>query len=252
MAERPALVMIPCFAGAPWELKQQSHLRDWSMRTMRLPDDVDDLEGIVDNVLEQIRDLDSYVLVGDSFGAVVSIALAVRQPQALKGLVLSGGFARNPITSVWLKTLVALAPFFPGPFYRAMTLRVHAAQLRSVFDTEGEIPWSAAKTRAFFIKETPHRAYVSRVRAIEKADYTDKLSRINVPTLVLTPAEDRLIGREAAGVMLNGIHGSKEVVMPRTGHMFRFSHPKAYSEQVHLFLQQVFLDVAPSALARDH
>jgi len=234
---RPTLVMVPCFAGAPWDLNQLSHLQDWPLRTMRLHDDMPDLEGVVDFVLEQVKDLDSYVLVGDSFGAVVSIALATRQPRALRGLVLSGGFAKNPITSVLLKTLAALAPFFPGPFYRETTLRVHAAQLKSTFDAEGEIPWSAAKTRAFFIRETPHRAYVSRVRAIEKADYTDKLSRINVPTLILTPEEDNLIGSEAAGVMLNGIRGSKEVVMARTGHMFRFSHPAAYSQQIQQFLE---------------
>ena len=79
---------------------------------------------------------------------------------------------------------------------------------------------------------------MSRVRAIEKADYTDKLVRINVPTLILIPEEDNLIGSKVAGVMLNGIRGSKEVVMPRTGHMFRFSHPAAYSQQIWHFLEQ--------------
>ena len=207
------------------------------MRTFRLPDDPDDLEQLSDFVLEQVKDLKSYVLVGDSFGAVISIALATRRPRGLQGLVLSGGFAENPITSPLLKILAALAPLFPGPFYRALTLRAHAANLRSVFDHEGEVPWSTAKTREFFVAETPHRAYVNRIKSIEKSDYTDLLSRINVPTLVLTPEEDRLIGRKAAQTMLDGIAGSIEVVMPRTGHMFRFSHPRAYSKQVRDFLQ---------------
>ncbi|MEX3634380.1 hypothetical protein [Paraburkholderia sp. BR14320] len=59
------------------------------------------------------------MLVGDSYRAVSSIAVATRQ---LKGLVLSGGFARSPIISPLLKMLAALAPFFPGPFYRRLTL----------------------------------------------------------------------------------------------------------------------------------
>lgn len=208
------------------------------MRTFRLPDDVDDLELVVDFVLLQVKDLDSYVLVGDSYGAVISIALATRQPAALKGLVISGGFAKNPITSPILKTLAALAPYFPGPFYRTFTLRAHAANLRSVFDAEGEIPWSANMTREFFLRETPHIAYVNRVRSIERADYVDRLPRINVPTLILTPEEDRLIGKDAARIMLKGIRGAEEVVMPRTGHMFRFSHPAAYSQQVRRFLDR--------------
>jgi hypothetical protein len=40
-------------------------------------------------VNEEVKDLDSYVLVGDSYGAVSSIAVATRQPKGLKGPVLS-------------------------------------------------------------------------------------------------------------------------------------------------------------------
>ena len=228
--------MIPCFAGAPWQLGQLTHLQDRPLRTFRLPDDVRDLETLSDFVAEQVSDLESYILVGDSYGAVTSIALATRQPRGLKGLVLSGGFARSPITSPFLKTLAGLAPFFPGPFYRQTTLRIHAAQLASRFDKEGEIPWSTARSRAFFVKETPHRAYVNRIRSIEKVDYASRLEKIDVPTLILTPAEDKLIGKEAAGILLAGIAGSQEVVMPRTGHMFRFSHPRAYSLEIKEFL----------------
>jgi pimeloyl-ACP methyl ester carboxylesterase len=122
-----------------------------------------------------------------------------------------------------------------------MTLRVHAAQLASAFDKEGEIPWSTAKSRAFFVKETPHKAYVNRMRSIEKVDYSALLKKIDVPTLILTPEEDKLIGEEAAGILLKGIKGSQEVILPRTGHMFRFSHPGAYSLEIRKFLERVAL-----------
>jgi pimeloyl-ACP methyl ester carboxylesterase len=235
MNTKPTLLMIPCFAGAPWQLDQLARLRGWPMRTLRLPDGLDDLETLADFVLAQTRDLDSYVLVGDSFGAVISIVAAVRQPPGLAGLVLSGGFAKNPLTSPLLKALAALAPFFPGPFYRQLTLRMHADNLKSRFDGEGEVPWSAEKTRHFFVQETPHSAYVNRVHAVGRADYTGQLSKIDVPTLILTPEDDRLIGKEPAGILLGGIRRSREVPLPRTGHMFRFSHPGRYSEAVNTF-----------------
>ncbi|OQS33209.1 alpha/beta hydrolase [Chromobacterium haemolyticum] len=241
MKTEPTLVMIPCFAGAPWQLNQLTCLRGRAMRTLRLPDDVYELETLADFIIDQVKDLESYVLVGDSYGAVSSIAVATQQPKGLKGLVISGGFAKSPITSPLLKTLAALAPFFPGPFYRLITLRVHAAQLASSFDKEGEIPWSTGKTRAFFAKETPHKAYVNRIRSIEKADYTARLKKIKVPTLILTPGEDKLIGEEAAKILLNGIKGSQEVIMPHTGHMFRFSHPGAYSLEIRKFLERASL-----------
>lgn len=241
MKTEPTLVMIPCFAGAPWKLEQLIYLQDRPMRTLRLPNDMCELETLADFIAAQVKDLDSYVLIGDSYGAVSSIAVATRQPKGLKGLVLSGGFAKNPITSPLLKTMVALAPFFPGPFYRQTTLRFHAAQLASSFDKEGDIPWSTAKSRAFFVKETPHKAYVNRLRSIEKVDYTAMLRKIDVPTLILTPEEDKLIGKEAAGILLKGIKGSQEVIMPRTGHMFRFSNPGAYSLEIMKFLKQASL-----------
>lgn len=208
------------------------------MRTLRLPDNLDQIEDVADFVSARAEDLHRYVLVGDSYGAVVAIALAVRQPAGLAGLVISGGFAKNPITSPFLKALAALAPFFPGSFYRALTLRAHAANLRSRFDPEGENPWSTGKTRQLFERETPHRAYVNRLRSIQRADYVARLWRIDVPTLILTPEEDRLIGKDAARILLEGIRGAEEVVMPRTGHMFRFSHPAAYAEQIGRFLER--------------
>ncbi len=208
------------------------------MRTLRLPDELADLEALADLVLREVHDRHGFGLVGDSFGAVVSLAAAVRRPAGLKALVLCGGFAQNPITSPLLKLLAGLAPYFPGPFYRGLTLRMHAFNLRSRFDGEGEIPWSAARTREFFVRETPHRAYVNRIRAVQKADYSPVLGRIEVPTLILTPEEDRLIGRDAAQVLLDGIPGSEELVLPRTGHMFRFSHPGAYSSAVAGFLHK--------------
>jgi pimeloyl-ACP methyl ester carboxylesterase len=235
---RPTLVMIPCFAGAPWKLDSLTALQDWPMRTLRLPDDMDDLERLADFVLTQVRDLEDFVLVGDSFGAVIALTVSIRRPAGLRALVISGGFARNPITSPLLKLLAGLAPYFPGPFYRGLTLRLHAFNLRSRFDSEGENPWSVARTRAFFVRETPHQAYVNRIRAVRKADCSQALGRIEVPTLILTPEEDRLIGREAARLLLNGIPGSRESILPRTGHMFRFSHPRAYSAAVAGFLQE--------------
>jgi len=233
---RPTLLMIPCFAGAPWQLNQLSALRDWPLRTLRLPDELNDLERLADLVLRELQGLQAFALVGDSFGAVVALAIAIRRPPGLKALVMSGGFAQSPITSPLLKLLARLAPLFAGPFYRGLTLRMHAFNLRSRFDAEGEIPWSAARTREFFVRETSHRAYVNRIRAVRHADYRQALGRVDVPTLILTPEDDRLIGKQAAQVLLQGIAGSSERVLPRTGHMFRFSHPGAYSAAVAEFL----------------
>jgi hypothetical protein len=57
---------------------------------------------------------------------------------------------------------------------------------------------------------------------------------------VLGPAWDIdkyvLVFKDPAGILLGGIRRSREVILPRTGHMFRFSHPSWYSEAVHKLL----------------
>jgi len=125
----PTIVTVPCFSGAPWHLEELTPLAGRPLRTMRLPDNVDDIDAYADFVEGQVADLDDYILVGDSFGAVVSLALAVRRPRRLRGLVLSGGFAANPVDSPLLRAKVGAARFLPGPLYRQVTLRFHAAAL---------------------------------------------------------------------------------------------------------------------------
>ncbi|MGW4713364.1 alpha/beta fold hydrolase [Nocardia sp. NPDC004260] len=237
----PTLVFVPCFSGAPWELEQLVPLADRPMRTMRLPEDVADMETYADAVAAEVADLDEYVLVGDSFGANVALALAVRRPLGLRGLVLSGGFAANPISSPVLKAAMRVMGKMRGPLYRQVALRAHAHNLASPHDNGGQIRWSKSDSRQFFLENTPASSFGARAVAALNADYTAGLGRVQVPTLILTPSHDVLIGPEAARVLREGIPDAREVVLDRTGHMFRFSHPRTYAQTVEKFLQEVGL-----------
>jgi len=75
------------------------------------------------------------------------------------------------------------------------------------------------------------------MKAAFSANYLDKLPLIQVPTLILTPAYDRLIGENAARLLLEGIPDSVEAILPNTGHMFRFTHPVTYANAIQAFLQ---------------
>ncbi|HEY9621971.1 MAG TPA: alpha/beta hydrolase [Crinalium sp.] len=178
------------------------------------------------------------LLVGDSFGANIAIALATRQPRGLQALVLSGGFAADPVTDPLTKFKLIAASLLPGELlYHQITLRFHVQALASPFDLDGQVPLSQAANRQFFIHNTPRRSYLSRMKAAFSANYLDQLKRIQVPTLILTPAYDRLIGKTAARQMLEGIPDATEVVLSNTGHMFRFTHPITYAEVIREFLE---------------
>lgn len=232
----PTIVTIPCFSGAPWRLDELRPLRHRPLTTMRLPDDYDDIEDYADFVESQVDGLDEFVLVGDSFGAVVALALAVRRPSGLQGLVLSGGFAANPVDSLIGRAKISASRCLPGPLYRSLTLRLHAAALASPHDTAGDHPLDTADFRQLFLDNTPWRAYVNRAHAAFTADYRNQLGQIDVPTLIITPSHDELIGRRAAEELRSGIPDATEVVLDRTGHMFRFTHPRTYAATIEAFL----------------
>ena len=236
MKTQPTVVLVPCLSGAPWDPAHMPTLAHRPLRSPRLPEGLDEIERYADALAAEVADLEDYVLAGDSFGANIALALAVRQPPGLRALVMSGGFAANPVTSSALKAAMRTMGKVRGAAYRQVVLRTHAHLLASPFDAQGEIPWSEADSRRLFLENTPASSFGARVGAVLKADYTDSLHRVQVPTLIITPSDDQLIGEEAAKTMLAGITDARETVLDRTGHMFRFSHPGLYSRTIDAFL----------------
>lgn len=64
-----------------------------------------------------------------------------------------------------------------------------------------------------------------------------------MPTLLITPADDKLIGERAAQELRDGMPDAREVVLPETGHMFRFTHPGLYGRTITEFVRD--LEAAP-------
>jgi pimeloyl-ACP methyl ester carboxylesterase len=169
---------------------------------------------------------------------VISLTLALRQPEGLVGLVLSGGFAANPLPA-WKGLAASLSRFAPGPLYRQGTLRFHAFQMASKFDAAAEIPHKQKDFRKLFAENTPRRSYTARVTSVTHFDVVSQLDRVTVPTLLITPAHDKLVGDAAAKQMLDGIANAREVVLPGTGHMFRFTHPTLYAQTIADFVAEI-------------
>ncbi|MEU4340128.1 alpha/beta hydrolase [Nocardia sp. NPDC023852] len=235
-SKNPTLVFIPCMSGAPWDISRFDSLSERPARLLKLPEAVDNMEVYADFVADAVADLDNYVLIGDSFGAQIALALAVRRPKGLRGLVMSGGFAANPVTSPFWNTAMRTMGKMRGGAYQHIVLRAHAHRLASPFDGEGQVPWNEAESRRVFRENTPAESYGARITAALSAYYVDKLDQVSVPTLILTPEHDVIVGEAPATVMRDGIPDATEVVLARTGHMFRFSHPGTYSATVAKFL----------------
>src|ERR1700757_3015525 len=114
-AMNPTLYFIPCFSGSPWNLERLQPLAHRPLRTARLPERLAHVEAYADAIAREVQGLDNVVLVGDSFGALVGMSVAARKPGNLRALVLSGGFAANPVKSVLVKVMAKLLPLLSGP-----------------------------------------------------------------------------------------------------------------------------------------
>jgi pimeloyl-ACP methyl ester carboxylesterase len=204
---------------------------------MRLP--------YTDFLASQVEGLTDYVLVGDSYGAVISLSLALRQPTGLRGLVLSGGFAANPLPR-WKAMAGGASRYLSQGLYRQLTLRIHANQLASRFDHTAEAPHRQEDYRRLFIENTPRHSYSARVTSVINFDVRDQLSAVHVPTLLITPEDDQLVGHEAARELCAGVPHAREVVLPNTGHMFRFTHPTLYGRTITEFLEPLASSLRPT------
>ena len=225
------LVLVPCFSGAPWDTSAFPSWRGRCLVTGALPDAAT-IEGYADAVAGWTRGLEEYALIGDSFGALVALALARRRPRGLRALVLSGGFARADVNA-WTRLRLAAGRFLGRAGY-PLTVRMHVDSLGSPFDPPG----TDALLRRIFLEACSAATFFRRGGIALGADLRGGLQRVDAPTLVLTPEHDRLIGPRAARELVAGIPGAEERVLDGTGHLLRFTHPERYARAVDAFLDR--------------
>jgi len=223
------LVLVPCFSGAPWNTDTFPMWKSRKLITAQLHD-AGSMDNYVNVVASWTAGLDEYILVGDSFGASVALALAERQPRNLRALVMSGGFAKADV-SLFTKLRVVAGKLL-GQVGYPISVFFHVRSLGSKFDPRG----TAAELRGLFLKHSDARTFIRRGEMILKADLRPGLVQVQVPTLILTPEDDRLIGPRSAKELIEGIPGAEERVLPHTGHLLRFTNEHEYAAAVDEFL----------------
>jgi pimeloyl-ACP methyl ester carboxylesterase len=135
---------------------------------------------------------EDYVLLAESFSGPVGIAIAAAAPPRLKGLILCGTFASNPL------------PVF-GPLRRVMSA-FPAVRLPPALAA----PWLYAgrgtpelrRLHAQAMSRVTPSTVNARVAAILGVDYRALLRRIEVPMMYVRATADRLIPAAAGRAIL--------------------------------------------------
>jgi DNA-binding winged helix-turn-helix (wHTH) protein/alpha-beta hydrolase superfamily lysophospholipase len=196
-------------------------LSEWNVEDVSFEAWVRDLETVVD-----AAELERFALMGISQGAAVAIAYAVRHPQRVSHLILSGGYSR-------------------GATYRE---RPEALEVRRALETLVHRNWGKSNPAFFQMvtnlyipeKATPedHRWFkdlqlksvstanlVKFMQACDAINVRPLLPLVSVPTIVFHSDHDRIAPPEEGRILAAEIPGARFVPLPSANHLLLAGEP---------------------------
>ena len=196
--------------------------------------------------LEAVRkglNLPQVLLLGDSYGGLLSIAYASAHPEHVAKLILSDAAGSNLNTLVHLfeevypETMAAEKQQKQPP---VISQEAAEASMRTHFNL---LFYSQAQRDLYFKKLGPiHNVGLEPAvgQAVgddaSKADFTPKLAGFTFPTLVLTGRYDMNVAPLTAWRLQQAIPGAKIVFFEQSGHFPWFEEPTKYRTVVEQFL----------------
>lgn len=180
--------------------------------------------------------IDKAVVGGVSMGGYAAFAFARRHPGRLLGLILANTkpdadtaeakTGRKQMAEVAIELgaseiAARMLPKLLGP--TSLSERPHTVDL----------------IRSMIVSANP-RSIASLLEALaNRADSTDLLGEIRVPTLVVAGAEDAIIPAAGAEQWSKQIRDSTYVRIPRAGHLSNLEAPEVFNAALETFLRKV-------------
>ncbi|MCC3771276.1 alpha/beta fold hydrolase [Streptomyces sp. UNOC14_S4] len=177
--------------------------------------------------------LETFTVIGYSMGTMVSVRIAARYPERVRGLVLTAGLPRadnktRAALDVWRKLLEdgdleAFARFnatvgFSPDYLNALP----EDQLRAFY--------------TIMIKGIPAGA-AEQAAVVQNTDVTADLAGISVPTLVIAPTLDALVPPGNSRVLADAVPGAEYAELS-TGHVVMAERPKEWQGLILSFLRR--------------
>lgn len=200
--------------------------------------DLDEL-GRIDNIHELALDyddliaglgLETFVLVGHSFGAMAAAEIAAHFPACAERMVLLAPFGlwndAYPVADIFAMPYTTMDDILwhdQGPRERYAPKLVPSADPKEAAAQMVRLAGSLTAVTKF-VWPIPDRGLHRRLR------------RIACPTLVVFGAEDRVVSPRYADDFKMGLRDGQTVVVPGAGHMLQYERPDAVLERVERFL----------------
>jgi pimeloyl-ACP methyl ester carboxylesterase len=172
-----------------------------------------------------------FMLLGSSYGTLVSLAFALAYPERVRALVLVSPVAGVRKIRRWALSLSTLVRA-PKPFAYAVSPLVARVMGGPYLPPEG---------RAEIVREarriTPMEL-LRRLRDILSTDFLGALEGLRVPTLIIQGGRDLLVPTSAAREVAERIPGARMELLRKASHLPYMSHPDAFNAFVGDFLMR--------------
>lgn len=195
------------------------------------------------DLLASALGLDRFVLVGHSFGAIITTTHAIDRGTADAYVISGGGDSSAALEADVGASLEALGDegaAIAKSWEDERTVQTEAEfaalmQVQMPFHFWGSAPPDFGAATVYAPEVLRHAANMG----YGDFDYPSQLERVRKPTLVLVGEHDRTTTPRAARVLHEGIAGSELVVIPDAGHMSYVEQPEMYIDAVRAFLRRI-------------
>lgn len=203
-------------------------------------------------ILKELKVSKRYILVGQSWGGILSFAHAVDKPKGLKGLIIANSLASVP---KWLPEIERLVTELPAVHRKAVHKGIKeknytAPEFQAAndyFTTQHlvRVPMTTDVTDAFGQLAENGVVYEAMWGPVEFApigslrtwDVEDYLKNIKVPTLLINGKYDEVTPKTQKR-LVKKIKGAEWVCLPFSSHLSWVEEPAAWIDAVDSFLKR--------------
>ncbi len=177
--------------------------------------------------------LDKFILGGHSMGGYIAFAFARRYAEMLSGLILictRPGADSEAAREGRYKLIEEVRKRGPQAVIDAMLPKLFAP------GTADSQPEAVENTKQMMLRQSDE-GIIAAIRAMaERPNSTPGLEAINVPTLIITGAEDAIIPAPEADGMMSLISGARHVPIEGGGHVAMVERPDAFNDALKTFI----------------
>ncbi len=209
------------------------------------PATMEEMAGDVAALLDELDVAGRVVLGGLSMGGYVALAFFRLFPERVRALVLADTRPQSDTEEARRtreETARRALREGMGPIADGMLPKLLSPA------TRGERPEVVTRVREMIMATKPAGAAAALRGMAVRADQTDLLARIDVPTLIVVGGEDVLTPPKDSEAMRDAIPGSRLVVIEGAGHVSNLERPAQFNRALTDFLGGLrTLESAPSA-----